>query len=245
MDIGTAKPSTEEQTRVPHHLIDVVEPNHVFTAADFKTRAKAAITDVQGRGKLPIMVGGTGLYVDAVLYDFQFRAAADPPERKRLEQLSVEELQQQIVAQALPLPRNERNPRHLIRVLETKGQVVTRSPLPPRTLVVGLRVPMGQIKQRIVERIAAMFAQGLEAEVKSLVDRYGWGAEALKAIGYREFEPYFGGHQSVEQVQQQIIRDTIAYAKRQRTWFKRNADITWYETSEQSFEAISAWLSKN
>jgi tRNA dimethylallyltransferase len=242
MDIGTAKPTAEEQARVPHHALDVVEPGQAFTAADFQRLANQAIADIQARGKLPIVVGGTGLYVDALLYDFQFRSAADPALRHELEGWSVPELQARIREQNLPMPQNEHNPRHLIRVLETGGQVGKRSPLRPNTLLLGLRPPRDVLEQRIAARVDAMVAAGFIEEVQRLADTYGWDTEALQAPGYKAFRDYLQGRATLEEARAQFIRNDLALAKRQRTWFKRNPDIQWYESPDEALERAAAFL---
>jgi tRNA dimethylallyltransferase len=245
MDIGTAKPTKHQQSIVPHYLIDVADPNQRFTVAQFKKMANQAINDVQSRGKLPIMVGGTGLYIDAVLYDFKFRTPENPKLRSELQVLSVNELQAKIIATGLIMPSNHQNPRHLMRTLETNGEIGQRSNLRANTLVIGLAVPIEQIKQQIIGRVDKMISQSLETEAKNVASKYGWDAPALDAIGYREFRPSTGIHQDIEQIKQQIIRDSNAYAKRQRTWFRRNSDIVWCDSAEQAKTTINQWLNKN
>jgi tRNA dimethylallyltransferase len=123
MDIGTAKPSVADRARVPHHLIDIADPDQSISAADFQRLAYKAIADIQAREKNAFLVGGTGLYIDAVLYNFKFHGPADLAERAKLEKLSVVELRQQLQDEGTPLPTNQNNPRHLVRQLETKGGI--------------------------------------------------------------------------------------------------------------------------
>lgn len=226
MDIGTAKPSQEDQAAVPHHLLDIVEPDQKFSVADFQKLANQTIGEVQARGKLPILVGGTGLYVDAVIYNYSFRKV-DPKRRAQLEKLSVPELQKKIQDLSIPMPENAQNPRHLIKVLETSGADAQRQALRTNTLVLGVERPTEELKTAITVRVEQMLKDGLEQEVKQLADTYGWQAEAMKGIGYREWQPYFAGEQDLETTKQQIIKDTWHYARRQRTWFRRNRDIHW------------------
>lgn len=244
MDIGTAKPTVEEQKRVPHHTLDVVEPTSIFSAAQFKQMAQSVIQDISGRGKLPILVGGTGLYVDAVLYDFQFREPADPAERARLSEMSVQELQKEIVAKGLGMPANEQNPRHLARVLETNGSVGEHRELRPNTLVLGLSTDRMVLQERVERRVDAMLAAGLEGEVRGLAEHYGWGAEAMKGIGYREWQAYFAGAQSLAETRAQIVAGTMALAKRQRTWFKRNSSIQWLYDRSKAVDLVTTFLNK-
>ncbi len=240
MDIGTAKPTAVEQALVPHHLLDIVTPDQTFTAAQFQQRANQAITDIHERGKLPIMVGGTGLYVDSVIYNYSFRST-NPALRQQLEKLTVAELQERILALGLELPENKQNPRHLIRILETNGQVAQNQTLRPATLLLGVDCPTDVLKARIAARVEAMVAQGLEAEVEALAAQYGWEAEAMKGIGYREWQAYFEGPRNSEDLiktKELIIKNTWQYARRQRTWFKRNKNIHWDSPVEQPSATI-------
>jgi tRNA dimethylallyltransferase len=231
VNIGTAKPSAEQRTAVPHHLLDVVEPCGDFTAAVFKNMANQAIEDISVRGKLAIMVGGTGLYIDGVIYDFGFLPAGDRSEREVLNSLSVSELLDKIKNLGLELGAVDvRNKRRLIRLIETGGTQPSRQALRPNTLIIGLRPDRDKLKQRITDRVNSMLAAGLEDEVRRLVDRYGWNCEALKGIAYAQWKDYYEGRDSLEETRQKIIKATFELAKRQRTWFKRNKVIHWFVT---------------
>lgn len=244
LDVGTAKPSAEQRRNVPHHLIDIVDPDEVFTAGDLKQRAEQAIQNVAERGRLPILVGGTGLYIDAVLFDFSFRQVADKSVRQHLESLSVNELQRQLQAHSIALPQNAQNRRHLIRALETGGEPHSAQALRPNTLVIGLNVEDEVLRTRIRKRTQAMLNAGLEREVKMLVSRYGWEAPGLDTIGYKEFRPYLAEETTRELVATEITRHTIAYAKRQRTWFKRNKSIHWIKKQAEIDDLLTTFLSK-
>lgn len=241
MDIGTAKPSQKEQQDVRHHLLDVVAPNEPFTAADFKRLANAAINDVQSRGKLPIMVGGTGLYIDAVVYDYSFLGGEGTLDRDELGAMSAEELVQLAESQGIDLiDVDVRNKRRVIRAMESGGEKPSRSPLREDTLLIGLKTD--ELQDRIEKRVDTMLEAGLEAEVKRLSEEYGWEAEALKGIGYREWRDYFEGNQSLEITRERIISATKNLAKRQRTWFKRNLDIKWVASSGEAEALINDFL---
>jgi len=190
MDIGTAKPTKAELAAIPHHLLDVVNPDEKFNVVIFQGLALERIKEVTERGKLPIMVGGTGLYIDSVLFDFKF---------------SVEDVE-----------RDEQNPRHKKKDPNFKPQTSLR----PNTLVLGLQVDKELLDKRITARAEAMISSGLEAEVKSLAERYGWGIEAMNSVGYAEWRTYFEGTQTLEETLQLIITHNRQYAKRQRSWFK-------------------------
>jgi len=231
VDIGTAKPSAAERTEVPHHLLDVVEPCEDFTAAVFKRLANKAIQDISDRGKLPILAGGTGLYVDGVIYDFSFLPAGDQAARQALNKLSVWQLLERIKEQGIELGDVDvRNKRRLIRLLETEGAVPTKQKLRPNTLILGLKTDREVLKERVSKRVDAMLAAGLETEVRDLAEHYGWNCEALKGVGYAQWQGYFNGSQTLPETRQKIIKATLDLAKRQRTWFKRNKSIQWIST---------------
>jgi tRNA dimethylallyltransferase len=231
VDIGTAKPTAEEQALVAHHLLDIVGPDEDFTAAVFKGLANEAIEDIASRGKLPIMVGGTGLYVDGVLYDYGFLPAGDRTDRQELNQLSVSELLQKIAELKLKLGTVDiRNKRRLIRLIETNGAQPTSQKLRKNTMIIGPQPTRDDLQQRITARVDTMLVAGLEDEVRGLVERYGWNCEALKGIAYAQWQDYFLGIETREEMRQKIIKATLDLAKRQRTWFKRNKSIRWFST---------------
>ena len=244
MDIGTAKPTVKERRSVPHHLIDITTPDKPITVVDFKALASRAIEEIHGRGRIPMLVGGTGLYIDAVIYDYRFPKRGDPEERKKLLRLSVAELQHLLADQTIPLPNNERNPRHLIRAIETKGQTGHASPLRADTIVLGLNPTPESLRYLIVARVAKMFADGLEQEVRNLQSIYGWDIPPMQTIGYQEFRPYFSHTQDLRRTQELIELHTRALAKRQKTWFKRNESIHWVKQQRQAVELITTFLNK-
>ena len=245
MDIGTAKPTTKERHTVPHHLLDIVRPGEIFTVADFKRLAQAKIQEIAGRGKLPVMVGGSGLYIYAVVYDFAFRGPPDHAERRRLERLSVEQLQSLVQARGLPMPANTKNPRHLIGVLETGKVAKGQNSLRPNTLLLGKEIDTDKLVQNIHDRTFAMIEQGLEQEVRQLATQYGWDVEALsQTIGYEEFRPYFEGGDTLANVIQNIEVRTRRLAKRQKTWFRRNKDMHWISKPEEAVDLVTTFLNK-
>lgn len=243
MDIGTAKPSQKEQQEVPHHLLDVVAPNEPFTAADFKRLANEAIADIQSRGKLPIMVGGTGLYIDAVVYDYSFLGGEGTLNRDELGVMTAEELVDMARGQGIDLTDIDvRNKRRIIRAMESGGEKPTRKGLPDDVLLIGRTLDKEELQDRIEFRVDQMLRAGLEDEVKQLSEKYGWEAEAMKGIGYREWQDYFEGNQSLETTRERIISATKNLAKRQRTWFKRNADIHWVTSGDEAEALIKDFL---
>lgn len=240
-DIGTAKPTTEEQQLVPHHLLDIADPAEGFSAAIFKGLAVNTITNITSRGKLPLLVGGTGLYVDSVLYDYNFLPAPPSGQREELNALSLAELLDKATAMELDTSTIDiDNKRRVIRLIENNGQLPTRQPLRPNTLVIGLQIPLEQLEAKMEQRADAMLALGLEQEVRELSGRYGWDVEPMKGIGYREWRPYFEGSQTLTETRQQIVRGTLALAKKQRTWFKRNPDIHWFDDSAKALKFVES-----
>lgn len=244
MDIGTAKPTESERAAVPHHLLDITEPDRPLTVAEYTKLANQAIREIASRGKIPFLVGGAGLYIDAVIYGFTFLNAPDPQLRSRLQELSVEELQAELAERGIPLPANEKNPRHLMRQLETQGHPATRSDLRQNTLVLGMEVDREELRQRVTQRTDRMLEQGLAGEASTLFDQYGEECLALQTIGYQEFLPYFAGDASIESVRQAIIQNTMRYAKRQRTWFRRNKSMHPICKKEDSVDLVTTLLNK-
>lgn len=244
MDIGTAKPSQYEQKLVPHHLIDELDIGQFISAALFKYKVLAVIDRIHAKGKLPILVGGNGLYIDSVVFDYSFNTPVDPAERLRLQRLSVRELQAELKARDIALPENDQNPRHLMRAIETNGQAAERAPLRPHTLILGVEPERDILRQKVRDRVAVMLASGLENEVRTLVESHGWNEQLSQTIGYKEFKKYFDGVTTIEQVRQDIIGNTMAYAKRQKTWFKRNKAIVYPSSLDQAVDLVTTWLNK-
>jgi tRNA dimethylallyltransferase len=243
VNIGTAKPSYEEQKLIPHHLLGVVGPCEDFTAAVFKQMANESISDIASRGKIPFLSGGTGLYVDGVLFDYSFLPAGDRGARGQFDAITAEQLV--VKASSLGLSTegiDTQNKRRIIRLIETNGGVAKKQSLRKNTLYFGLRLPKEQLEARIVQRVDSMLAAGLEAEVKQLAERYGWDCEALKGIGYAQWQDYFAGKSDLGQTRERIIRATMQLAKRQRTWFKRHQEIHWVSNQAEAEQLISQWL---
>lgn len=242
-DIGTGKPSTRQQKAVKHHLIDVRGPAQGFNAPLFKEMAEEAIADIQNRGKLPILAGGTGLYIDSVLYDFGFLPNGGAEERAELSKLNIGDLLAMAEKLNIDLSGIDiRNKRRIIRAIEAKGQKPTKGELRANTLIVGLQLPRKVLRERAEQRVDAMLAAGLRQEVQKLAEEYGWDLEPLKGIGYREWRDYFEGRQSLPETRQKIVSSTMNLAKRQRTWFKRNKDVHWFGSAQRAYDYIAAVL---
>ena len=245
-DIGTAKPSGAELQEIPHHLFDIASAPEGFNAALFKKLANNAIDDIQSRSKLPILVGGTGLYSDSVIFDYGFMPPGDPIERERRNRAGIDDLLAEAEAEGISLEDVDiRNKRRIIRALETGGTQPRRSELHEQTLVIGVAVEREHLRDRVAKRVDAMLAAGLEKEVSVLSEKYGWDVEPMKGIGYREWREYFTGTQDLATTRDRIISSTMKLAKRQRTWFKRNLSIQWVSNSSTAVEITAAFLNKN
>jgi tRNA dimethylallyltransferase len=242
-DVGTAKPSPVEQQLVPHHLIDVADAHENFTARLFKDLATHAVEQISERRHIPIMVGGTGLYIDSVLFDYSFLPPAHKSTREHLQSKSIQELITEINERGYDLSDiDTRNKRRLIRLLETKGARPQKSSLRPNTLIIGVKISRAQLRENIERRVKTMFRRGLRREVEMLANKYGWDNEAMKGIGYAEFQAYFAGSQSLGATKRKIVKNTLNLAKRQRTWFKRNTSIVWVENLPEADALVSTFI---
>jgi tRNA dimethylallyltransferase len=241
MDIGTAKPSEEDQALVPHWGLDLVEPGESFTAADFKDYALQKVEEIRSRGHLPIIVGGTGLYVDGVVFDFEF-AKPQPELRKMLEALSLEELIAHCVNNNIQLPENEKNRRYVIRAIEQKdiNNKRLRRPIDNVTLV-GITTERDELRRRITQRAEQLFENGMVEEAIMLGKKYGWDSEAMTGNIYKLVRKYHAGELTLEQLKQDNITSDWRLAKRQLTWLKRNEFIHWVELDD-AFEYIESSL---
>lgn len=229
MDIGTAKPLAEEQAEIRHWCLDLVDPDQPFSVADFKVAAEQAIADIRSRDKYPIMVGGSGLYIDSVIFDFQLQPKADPILRQKLEQLTTEQLQKYCKKHNYGLPENSFNRRHLIRRIETKGSDVKNTNLIDNLLIIGIDVEKTTLRQRITQRIAQMLEQGLIEETDYLYKNYNSSLESMTANIYQLVKRYLDGEISKSQLLELATIRDAQLAKKQRTWFRRNPHIQWLE----------------
>lgn len=244
-DIGTAKPSKDEQALVPHHLIDIIDASEQFSVARYKQLAQKAIKDITERNKLPILVGGSGLYIDSILFDYNFRSHSNATYRQKLEGKDLDDLLKLAHTKNLDVTSIDiHNKRRVIRLIETNGQIAKRSPLRQNTLVIGLSLDRESLKKRVEERVDAMLQKGLENEVRSLSQQYGWGVEPMRSVGYREWQDYFMGNKTIDVVKNEIITHTMQLAKKQRTWFKRNSSIKWVNNFTEAVEYTTTFLNK-
>ncbi len=240
MDIGTAKPTLAERAAVVHHLIDIVDPDDEFSLAIYLDRARAALEDITARGKVPLLVGGTGQYLAALLEGWQIPRVPPQPElRAALEQeaheygamaLHARLAQVDPPAAAAIMPDNVRRVIRALEVYLITGEPIsaqqTCQPPPYHIQTLWLQLPRAELYARIDARVDAMMAAGLLAEVQALLAAgYTWELPALSSLGYIQFRPYFAGSTELALCVQQLKYDTHAFARRQAGWFKRLPNI--------------------
>ena len=243
MDVGTAKPTTDEMEGITHYGLDLVEPNESFSAAQFKDYAQGVIADIQKRGKLPILVGGTGLYVDGVLFNYSFGGTDSKYERSQLHNKSVDELATIAKCEGIEVSSETlKNKRHLIRLIERGGETSDQKVLFYNTLITGVKLSKTQLRLRVEKRTELMFRKGLRKEYNDLKTKYGTEFESFSGIGYQEFAEWEDGNASMSEVKRDIVKNTMNLAKRQRTWFKRNPHIQWSDSPEAALELIAAFV---
>lgn len=244
-NIGTAKPSQAEQQRVKHYLIDIVSAQDGFSAAEYKKLADQAINTVHMKKKLPILVGGTGLYIDSVLFDYSFLPTVSSAEREQRNGKTLAELIQEAESRKINLEGIDvRNKRRVIRALETNGRRPLHSSIRPNTLILGIQTNRDNLREQVTSRIDKMICAGLEQEVQELAAKYGWSSEPMKGIGYYEWQEYFNGSQTLPETKERIISSSMNLAKRQRTWFKRNKRIHWLNDPNNVVDLVTTFLNK-
>ena len=258
MDIGTAKPSPGERARAPHHLIDVTTPDHPWTLTEFQTAAAAAITDVQARGRLPLLVGGTGQYIRAIVEGWQVPPGNPSGElRAGLEAALARDGVGALAARLAEVDPvsaarvDLQNPRRVIRALEvalTTGESFVaqrrKSPPPFAVTMIGLTLPRPELYARIDRRVEAMLAAGLVEEVRSLAARgYGWDLPAMSALGYKQVGQYLRGECDLPEAARRIKSETRQFVRRQANWFKpADPAIQWFDLGRTRPEEIAAYI---
>ena len=243
MDIGTASPTEEERGGIPHHLLDVWPSNHVLTVSDYQDTARAAINDVLARGVVPIVVGGSGLYVSAILDDLQF-PPTDPHVRAKyevqLEQEGPLALHRQLAkldpkSAAVMLPTNGRRLVRALEIIELTGKAHNaKLPEPVElysTVRVGLHIPRQEMDERIAVRVRQMIADGFVEEVKALPDLKN-SVTASRALGYTQILEYLEGDCTLDEAINTTIAITKKFARRQQRWFAGDSRITWLDYND-------------
>jgi tRNA dimethylallyltransferase len=230
MDIGTAKPTPAERRKIRHHLLDIREPGETFSAHSFQSAAKHCIETIQRRGKLPIVVGGTGLYIDALIYDYTFTSGHDSAQRAIFEKMSLEQLYKYSKENNVTLPENYKNKRYVVRNIERNGQVGQRKmKLDPQFIVVGITTEKNILKQRIVQRIEHMLQHGVVHEAIMLGEKYGWDNAAMQSNIYGVIKEAAINRWPTQYLIERAAARDWQLAKKQQTWLKRNKDIVWQE----------------
>ena len=239
LDIGTAKATPEEQAEAVHHLIDVSNIDETYSVYDFVQEASAAISDIVSRGKLPIIVGGTGLYLQSLLEGYHLGGQVDQEKvlayRKELDLLSDDELFGKIAEQKIEIPQINR--RRAIRALELAkfGKGLENKETDYDAYLIGLNDDRQVLYDRINYRVDLMVENGVLNEAKWLYDNYR-EVQAARAIGYKELFPYFSGEDSLENCVEKLKQNTRRFAKRQLTWFRNRMTVQFYNVSETDFK---------
>ena len=267
MDIGTSKVSKKDMQGIEHHLLDICKPQDDFTVADFKRECEKAIGDIHSRGKLPILCGGTGLYINAIMFDMQFEGVKTEKEvRQKFEEMAKKYGNEYLYKELQRIDPNvaERiHPNNTVRViralsvLESEGGDGRSSNLGDLSLAgkresafdfikLVITWPRDVLYSRINERVDTFFDEGLIHEVQGLLaGGVPKEANSLKAIGYKEIVAYLNGETDLKTANELIKRNTRRFAKRQLTWFKKYDDFHWFDMSETTDEEIVSWVAKN
>jgi len=257
MDIGTAKPTVEERQGIPHHLIDIINPDEQFSVARYCECAKLAIDSIHAKGKPAVMVGGTGLYVDSLVNNIQF-SEIEPDEeyRAKTDALAEEKGNEYIYNMLVEIDPDSANKisvsdrKRIIRALEVyhlTGKTITwhneqsRSvPSPYNTTMFAIDVAREILYDKINRRVDIMMDMGLVEEVKSIVDMgIGKDTTAMQAIGYKEIVQYLDGEISIEEAVDKIKQGSRRYAKRQLTWYRRNEKVNWVKNIDEVLKILN------
>lgn len=249
MDIGTAKVTKAEMEGVVHHLIDIRTPFEDYSVSDFQQDVRNLINDISSRNKMPIICGGTGLYIKAALYDYTFEKSITNPKKmaEKYKDYSNEELYAHLkdvdpLATRNIHPNNRRRVLRAIEIFETTGhrksemEDAQKHEMIYDAYLVGLTLPREKLVERINQRVDLMMSEGLEEEVKRLVESGAHDQlQSMRGIGYKEWFPYFKGECQKEDVIEQIKIHSRQYAKRQYTWFNHQMKVHWYNVSLDHF----------
>lgn len=259
LDIGSAKATPEERAAVPHHMLDVADPDEPFSAAEYSRQARVALAGIARRERLAIVAGGTGLYLRALLHGLFEGPSRDEALRGRLERIAErrgDRSLHRMLASVDPEAAARIPPRDRLRVVRAIEVFrSTRRPIsehhragsdPLRghdVLVVGLDPPRDALREAVERRTADMLARGLVDEARRLLDRgYGPALRPLRAIGYRQAVAVARGEMEAAPARRAIVAETMRYAKRQMTWFRHQTEATWFTAPEPALAAVRAWL---
>lgn len=242
MDIGTAKPTIEEQHDIKHHLLDIIEPNEHYSVVEFKTKCEKIIKDVQNMGKIPFLVGGSGLYIDSVLYDYKFRS-------KNTDIDTSEMTKPEILAKAKELfpielakidQKNTRRVEQLLQFGPAKTNDRNTIKIECKILGTGRNRPI--LKQNIEMRTQHMLNKGIVQETEKIISKFGRACPGLNTIGYKQCVEYINGKLAEDELAVAINKATLDLAKRQITWFKRNKAIQWLDSADEADRITANYL---
>jgi len=251
LDIGTGKITKREMRGIPHHLLDVAAPKTIFSATRYQKLGKAAILKILKKGKVPIIVGGTGLYIDSLIYDYPLPSVKPNQKlRKELEKLSTEELFHRLEKLDPRRAKNidPKNPRRLIRALEILSfqpipsyDSVLRKESPYMVFKIGIKKDPRVLKELIHNRLLKRIKQGLIKEVEKLLEKKQINYKRLEELGleYRFVARYLLGEMNKKEMLEKLEREIYQYAKRQMTWFKRDQDIRWIDSADELENLVS------
>ncbi|WP_053035073.1 tRNA (adenosine(37)-N6)-dimethylallyltransferase MiaA [Staphylococcus haemolyticus] len=257
MDIGTAKVTNEEMDGIPHYMIDILNTDDSFSVYDFKLRAQALIEDITSRGKIPIIAGGTGLYIQSLIYDYPFddeTVLKEVEQKTQLQLQKLEPLTNQEVHDYLatfdPQSAKDIHPNNRKRVLRaieyylnTKKLISSRKKVQQftenyDTLLIGIEMSRKTLYSRINKRVDIMLGHGLFNEVKNLVEQGYESTQSMQAIGYKELVPVVNGELSIDQAVETLKQHSRQYAKRQLTWFKNKLTVQWFNRETMSLQMM-------
>ncbi|MDR7638750.1 tRNA (adenosine(37)-N6)-dimethylallyltransferase MiaA [Staphylococcus argenteus] len=257
MDIGTAKVTPEEMDGVPHHLIDILNPDDAFSAYKFKNLAEALIDDITRRGKIPIIAGGTGLYIQSLIYNYELEDETITPEEKiivkkkmkEIEQLNNQQLHDYLAQfDAISAENIHKNNRQrVLRAIEyyfkTKKLLSNRKKVQQftenyDTLLIGIEMSRKTLYSRINKRVDIMLDHGLFKEVQQLVEQGYESCQSMQAIGYKELMPVINGQMIYEDAVNELKQHSRQYAKRQMTWFKNKMNVHWLDKENMSLQMM-------
>ncbi|MGX6441848.1 tRNA (adenosine(37)-N6)-dimethylallyltransferase MiaA [Neobacillus sp. K501] len=250
MDIGTAKIKVEEMEGITHHLIDIKEPDESFSVADFQQLVRAKIAEISSRGKLPMIVGGTGLYIQSVIYDYQFSAVgADDAVRLQLEErakaIGNEALHDELTkidpeSAAQIHPNNVRRVIRALEIYQSTGKIMSEYQKEQQldllydTALIGLTMERDHLYERINTRVELMLEEGLIEEVSRLHKHGLRNCQSIQAIGYKEIYDYLDGKSTLTDAVELLKQNSRRYAKRQLTWFRNKMEVEWFDMTDVS-----------
>lgn len=252
LDIGSAKTTQDQQAGIPHYLIDIKDPDENYSVMEFQKLGRQYIEKIAQNGKLPIVCGGTGLYIKALLYDYVFfkeeEADNQYPELSNQQLYDLLALKDPKALEKIHINNRKRLVRALNiiekhdRGISSIKEAQTHQPLYD-ILIIGLDVPREILNQRIEKRIDAMMAEGLIDEIAALLAKgISFDNQCMQGIGYKEFAAYFDGQKSLDECVEEVKKNTRRFAKRQMTWFRNQFSVCWLNDEEEIIKEVSQWL---